>query len=101
MQHIPKLVDKMCKYKMDPVNIVEDTEKTRFCPQTDGRTDRRIPSTSFSGGMKWSIFPSILTIDLITTGVPFINIYLLVVHMINLFDMYSVSKNGLIWTVDD
>ena len=32
----------MCKYEMDPMNIVEDTERTRFCPQqTDGRTDRR------------------------------------------------------------
>ena len=37
----------MCKYKMDPVNIVEDTEQTRFCPhraeqfcpQTDRQTD--------------------------------------------------------------
>ena len=31
----------MCKYEMDPMSIVEDTERTRFCPQTDGRTDRR------------------------------------------------------------
>ena len=35
----------MCKYEMDPVSIVDDTERTRFCPQTDrqmdGRTDRR------------------------------------------------------------
>ena len=26
---------------MDPVSIVEDTERVRFCPQTDGRTDGR------------------------------------------------------------
>ena len=25
----------MCKYEMDPTSIVEDTEWTRFCPQTD------------------------------------------------------------------
>ena len=25
----------MCKYEMDPMSIVEDTERTRFCPQTD------------------------------------------------------------------
>ena len=25
----------MCKYEMDPTSIVEDTERTRFCPQTD------------------------------------------------------------------
>ena len=29
------LLDKMCKYEMDPTSIVEDTERTRFCPQTD------------------------------------------------------------------
>ena len=32
----------MCKYKMDLANIVEDTGWTRFCPQTDGQTDRRM-----------------------------------------------------------
>ena len=37
--HLLKLVDKMCKYEMDPASIVEDTERTRFCPQTDRRTD--------------------------------------------------------------
>ena len=36
--HILKLLDKMCKYEMDPMSIVEDTERTRFCPQTDRRT---------------------------------------------------------------
>ena len=25
----------MCKYEMDPTSIVEDTERTRFCPQMD------------------------------------------------------------------
>ena len=25
----------MCKYWMDPMSIVEDTERTPFCPQTD------------------------------------------------------------------
>ena len=29
----------MCKYEMDPASIVEDTERTWFCPQTDGQTD--------------------------------------------------------------
>ena len=33
--HFLKLLDKMCKYEMDPMSIVEDTERTRFCPQTD------------------------------------------------------------------
>ena len=33
-----KLLDKMCKYEMDLVTIVEDTERTRFCPPTDRRT---------------------------------------------------------------
>ena len=37
--HLLKLLDKMCKYEMDPMSIVEDTERTRFCPQMDRRTD--------------------------------------------------------------
>ena len=41
MTHFLKLLDKMCKYEMDPTSIVEDTERTRFCPQTHGRTDGR------------------------------------------------------------
>ena len=36
--HLLKLLDKMCKYEMDPMSIVEDTERTPFCPQTDRRT---------------------------------------------------------------
>ena len=49
-----KLFDKMCKYEMDLAGIVEDTERTRFCPQTDGRTDGQgetsiPPSTSLNG----------------------------------------------------
>ena len=39
--HLRKLLDKMCKYEMDPMSIVEDTEQTPFCPQTDRRTDGR------------------------------------------------------------
>ena len=31
----------MCKYEMDPTSIVEDTERTPFCPQTDRRADGR------------------------------------------------------------
>ena len=31
----------MCDYEMDPDSIVEVTERTGFCPQTDGRTDRQ------------------------------------------------------------
>ena len=36
-----KLVDKMCEYEMDPISIVEVTERTPFCPQTDWQMDRR------------------------------------------------------------
>ena len=32
------LLDKMYEYEMGPGSIVEDKERTRFCPQTDGRT---------------------------------------------------------------
>ena len=31
----------MCKYEMDRMSIVEDTERTGFCPQTDRRMNRR------------------------------------------------------------
>ena len=33
----------MCKCEMDPMSIIEDTEQTRFCPQTDRRTDKVKP----------------------------------------------------------
>ena len=36
--HLLKLLDKMCKYEMDLTSIVEDTERTQFCAQTDRRT---------------------------------------------------------------
>ena len=36
--HLLKLLDKMCKYEMDLASIVEDTERTIFCPQTERRT---------------------------------------------------------------
>ena len=39
--HLLKLLDKMCKYEMYPTSFVEVTERTRFCPQMDGQTDRR------------------------------------------------------------
>ena len=55
-----KMLDKMCKYEMDLASIVEDTERTRFCWQTNRRTDGQMdmvkpvypPSTSLSGGYK-------------------------------------------------
>ena len=37
--HLLKLVDKMYQYEMDLPGIVEDTERTRFCPQTDRGMD--------------------------------------------------------------
>ena len=39
--YLQKLLDKMCKYEMDLASIVEDTERTRFCPQIHQQTDRR------------------------------------------------------------
>ena len=38
--HPLKLVDMIRKYEMDLASIVEDTEQTRFCPQTDRQTDK-------------------------------------------------------------
>ena len=39
--HFLKLLDKMDNYAMDPASIVEATEWTQFCPQTDRRIHRR------------------------------------------------------------
>ena len=38
--HLLKLLDKMGKYEIDLTSIAEDTERTQFCPQTEGQTDR-------------------------------------------------------------
>ena len=54
-----EVFNKVCKYGIDPVSIVEDTERTQFCPDgqmdrlTDGGTDGQgetsiSPSTSLS-----------------------------------------------------
>ena len=61
--HLLKLLDKMCKYEMDPMSIVEDTERTRFCPQTDRRTDGRTDRRTDGQGdtsippyqLRWSV----------------------------------------------
>ena len=46
MTHLLKLIDKMCKYEMDPASIVEDTERSQFCPPPDSRTEGRQGETS-------------------------------------------------------
>ena len=38
--HLLKPVEKMYEYEMDQTSILEDTERTRFCPQTDGQTGK-------------------------------------------------------------
>ena len=52
--HLLKLLDKMCKYEMDPMSIVEDTERTRFCPQTDRRTDGQGDTSIPPFQLRWS-----------------------------------------------
>ena len=39
--HRRKLLNKICKYEIDPAIIVEVSERTRFCPRTDRRAGRR------------------------------------------------------------
>ena len=39
--HLLKFVDKLCKYEMSAASTVEDTHRTRFCPQTDRRKDEQ------------------------------------------------------------
>ena len=43
MTNLLKFVNKMCKYEMDPANIVQDTDRTGFSPQMDGQTDKVKP----------------------------------------------------------
>ena len=52
--HLLKLLDKMCKYEMDPMSILEDTERTRFCPQTDRRTDGRTDRRTDGQTDRWT-----------------------------------------------
>ena len=52
--HLLKLLDKMCKYEMDPMSIVEDTERTRLCPQTDRRTDGQGDTSIPPFQLRWS-----------------------------------------------
>ena len=44
----------MCKYEMDPMSIVEDTERTRFCPHTDRRTDGQSNTSIPPFQLRWS-----------------------------------------------
>ena len=43
--HLLKLLDKMCKYEMDPTSIVEDTERT---DSVHRRTDRQTDKTRWN-----------------------------------------------------
>ena len=38
MTQLLKLFHEMCKYKLDPANIVEDTDQIWFCPWTERHT---------------------------------------------------------------
>ena len=52
--HLLKSLDKMCEYEMDPMSIVEDTGRTRFCPQTDRRTNRQGDTSIPPFQLRWS-----------------------------------------------
>ena len=52
--HLLKFLDKLCKYEMDPMSIVEDTERTRFCPQTDRRTNGQGDTSIPPFQLRWS-----------------------------------------------
>ena len=57
----------MCKYEMDPMSILEDTERTRFCPQTDGRTDGQGDTSIPPFQLRWSGEYNYLPIDVLDT----------------------------------
>ena len=52
-----ELLDAMCKYEMDPASIVENIERTRFCPQTDRLSTTlksvRVCVGGVGGGVGW------------------------------------------------
>ena len=50
MTHLPKLLDKMYKYEMDPTRTVGATERTRDAGRTDGRSETNIPPTTLLCG---------------------------------------------------
>ena len=52
--HFLKLLDQMCKYEIDPMSIVEDTERIRFCRQTEGRTDGQGETSIPPFQLRWS-----------------------------------------------
>ena len=60
--HLLKLLDKMCKYEMDPMSIVEDTEQTRFCPQTDKVIPVYLPFNFVEGGGIINNIPALVQI---------------------------------------
>ena len=48
----------MCEYKMDKTSIVEDTERTPFCPQMDRQMDGQ------TDGQGETIYPPFNIIDI-------------------------------------
>ena len=52
--HLLKLLAKMCQYEIDPMSIVENTERTQFCPQTDRRTDGQGDTSIPPFQLRWS-----------------------------------------------
>ena len=81
--HLLNLLDKMCKYNMDPMSIVEDTERTRFCPHTDrqtnGQGETSIPPFQlrwsggyYEGGSHTSTFALLSSGDVINDGAEYI-----------------------------
>ena len=51
LKNLPKF--QIFKHEMDLMSIVEDTERKRFCPQTDGQTAGRMDRQT-----RWNHYPS-------------------------------------------
>ena len=56
--HFLKLVDQMCKNKIDPMCIVEDIEWTWFCPQTASETRRKAGHTAGQMAKTKPVYPA-------------------------------------------
>ena len=56
--HLLKLLDKMCKYEMDPTKTAGATERTRDAGRTDGQSETSIPPPTTS--LCWGIITLII-----------------------------------------
>ena len=76
----------MCKYEMDPASIVEVTERTQLCPQTDGRTDGQMD------GHETSI--PVEAAGIINNFTPCFIVHVITYASISIYNMLAIPKEA-------